>query len=365
MHPSKPNLFKYQGRDDDIIVLSNGEKINPLTMESIIEHSQIVRKALVIGQAWFQAGALIELDQAAPTSESAKQAIIDAIWPSIEDANRVSPAHAQLDKEHVLIIDIPFPRTGKGTVPRRRATTLLAHEIDELYAKADEIIFSQVQRYNTSTETALHENVRATVKGIAALDDLSDEDDFFAAGVDWLQVLNLQKLLQAGIFRREDIDSRFIYSHPSINSLAQGLWTLLHPTTSYTAQSPVDAMKSMFEKYATNLPVIWTKSTPSGDALRVILTGSTGSLGSYLLDSLMDDEKVKEIWCLNRSLDGQANQAQVNRERGIRTDWATKNVHFLKTNLSKSLFGLEKDQYENILRKATHIIRKYISAWFC
>lgn len=32
-HPTKPNLYKYYGRRDDILVLANGEKVNPIPLE--------------------------------------------------------------------------------------------------------------------------------------------------------------------------------------------------------------------------------------------------------------------------------------------------------------------------------------------
>lgn len=35
-HPSKPDLWDYRGRIDDIIVLSNGEKFSPVEAESIV-----------------------------------------------------------------------------------------------------------------------------------------------------------------------------------------------------------------------------------------------------------------------------------------------------------------------------------------
>lgn len=47
-HPTKPGLWRYRGRADDIIVLTNGEKLNPLTMEQKISEHPYVRSALVV-----------------------------------------------------------------------------------------------------------------------------------------------------------------------------------------------------------------------------------------------------------------------------------------------------------------------------
>ena len=47
-HPTKPGLWRYRGRADDIIVLTNGEKLNPLTMEQKISENPHVSAALVV-----------------------------------------------------------------------------------------------------------------------------------------------------------------------------------------------------------------------------------------------------------------------------------------------------------------------------
>ena len=39
-HPSKPGLWKFHGRTDDVIVMGNGEKFNPVTMVSNLAHQR-------------------------------------------------------------------------------------------------------------------------------------------------------------------------------------------------------------------------------------------------------------------------------------------------------------------------------------
>ncbi|KAH7140152.1 male sterility protein-domain-containing protein [Dactylonectria estremocensis] len=88
----------------------------------------------------------------------------------------------------------------------------------------------------------------------------------------------------------------------------------------------------------------------------VILTGSTGSLGSYLLDSLTNLSHVKRVYCLNRAEDGQARQKDVNGTRGLATHWDNSRVEFLHVDLSQPGFGLSREKYLQLLREATHII---------
>lgn len=46
-HPTKDGFWIYRGRADDVIVLSNGEKVNPLDIESKMNDHPAIRSALV------------------------------------------------------------------------------------------------------------------------------------------------------------------------------------------------------------------------------------------------------------------------------------------------------------------------------
>jgi hypothetical protein len=66
---------------------------------------------------------------------------IQRIWPSIEEANSLSPGHARIDKAHILFttVDKPMLRTSKGTVQRAGTLALYARELDDLYARLDRV----------------------------------------------------------------------------------------------------------------------------------------------------------------------------------------------------------------------------------
>ena len=55
-----------------------------------------------------------------------------------------------------------------------------------------------------------------------------------------------------------------------------------------------------------------------------ILTGGTGSLGSYLLDALASAPLVAKIYCLDRKADAEYLQVKINAERGLTTPWGTR-----------------------------------------
>lgn len=362
-HPTAKDMWLYQGRADDIIVLSSGEKLNPITLESEISNHPAVQGAVVVGQGRFQTAALIELAGAYPASEEERQAVLDDIWKVIEEANKTTVAHGRLQRDHLLLVtpDKPFPRAGKGTIQKPSAIMAYETEIDRLYTQADEAASSGYPKFSVSSLAELQEQVKAAVMEHLEVDECSDDDDIFSMGLDSLHVLSLQRQFQAGLDRREGIEARTIYANPSINALSGALWKILHPTDSSTATSAAEVAKATFDKYAEGLHSLTPKgSAKTSGVAKVILTGSTGSLGSYILNTLMNNEAVKEIWCLNRSVDGQEKQTSANIERGLRTDWAAKNVHFCKADLAKTSFGVSDADYNSMLEGVTHIIRKSI-----
>ncbi|KAL7923114.1 male sterility domain-containing protein [Trichoderma austrokoningii] len=94
----------------------------------------------------------------------------------------------------------------------------------------------------------------------------------------------------------------------------------------------------------------------SSEYATVILTGSTGSIGSYLLDALLDQWHVRKIYCLNRAEDGEAAQSKASGSRGLDNDWIEPRIEFLRADLSRPDLGLEPSKYDEMLERVTHII---------
>lgn len=82
----------------------------------------------------------------------------------------------------------------------------------------------------------------------------------------------------------------------------------------------------------------------------------TGSLGSYLLDTLILSSKVSKVYCLNRRPNAEEYQAEVNRSRGLISKWDR--VEFFHVDLSKPSFGLEESLYERLRDETSAIIRE-------
>jgi thioester reductase-like protein len=91
---------------------------------------------------------------------------------------------------------------------------------------------------------------------------------------------------------------------------------------------------------------------------RVVLTGSTGHLGTYILDALLSNTRVKSVDCLNRSENAQARQEAQLKQRGLQlwNDHSAASVAFHTTNLAEPQLGLSDTVYRALGANTTHYI---------
>ena len=132
-HPTR-DLWRYRGRRDDMIVMSNGLKINPLILEGIVmSHPQVI-SALLTGTGRTKAAWLVE-PRYPPFSENDRVALVEDIWPAIEKANEAAPKQAQAEKYWIVFTtkEKPMTRAGKGSVQRQTTVKLYEEELDALY----------------------------------------------------------------------------------------------------------------------------------------------------------------------------------------------------------------------------------------
>ena len=220
-HPIKEGLWKYESRIDDILVLSNGEKLNPVPMEGVITRCPGVKGCLVVGQGHFQTALLVEPKEDSPDI----QGLIVALEPYIQQANTVTSRYGRIDLDKVLVASAgkPFARTGKGTIQRAKSVSLYRTEIDGLYEMERSSEKTTMQHgldlSNPSVAmTSLREYIADDI-GISP-DKLELDADFFTLGMDSLQVLSLAKAITAARSRDSaPINASLIYEHPTVSKL--------------------------------------------------------------------------------------------------------------------------------------------------
>lgn len=376
-HPTREDCWLYRGRTDDIIVFSTGEKLNPLDMEGIICAHPAVNAALINGIGQFQSTLLVEAAQP-PQNEEEEAKLVEEIWSTVQDANTASPSHARIHRDMIMFtsVDKPFLRAGKGTVQRRLTLELYEREFDGLYT-AHERKLNEVGN-NAHTNGVSANGHRSTISVQAAVEDiiststdiriphLDPNADLFGLGLDSLQVTVITRHINDYLSSRgiqASATTRTVYSNPTLSGLVTTVSFLAdesQPTDESKTISDTDKMEKVYQEAVAELPISGRRAEPRGQgSLTVLLTGGTGSLGSYVLDSLLSDDRYSRIYCLNRGPDSLDRQIQAQTSRGLQ-ELPTSKVTCLDGDITRPYFGLAKDVFARIINEVTDVIH---SAW--
>jgi thioester reductase-like protein len=193
---------------------------------------------------------------------------------------------------------------------------------------------------------------------------ISDHDaNYFQAGVDSLQVVSASRVLRATLtasgrhISEEKLSTSAIYRNPTPRKLAKYIYSLLFATVDESDDQcqEITEMMRQLAKYTLDLPISKTdKPPPAYQSQVVILTGSTGSLGSQLLDLLCGCVNVRKVVCLNRAPDGFERQKAMSSTRGLATQFDK--AVFLQVDLGKPALGLEFEVYKTLQREVDRII---------
>ncbi|KAG8735152.1 hypothetical protein FRC10_010948 [Ceratobasidium sp. 414] len=390
-HPSNPNLwklcayilsnpettsptFRSVGRLDDQIVLLNGEKINPgpmaFTLEAEIVASPIVESAIIFGRERDHTGVLLELrgDNVKNQYESreGRAGLVDQIWPYVESASNASPTHARLARDAIILVDPsrPLPRTAKGTVSRSGALKSYAKEVDDMYAALEKgVALGATSGAPQSWRDfgLVQEWVAERVQDILGR-EIEIGVDLFHQGMDSLTATVLLRTLKGALYSDDlstlasGLTPQVIFANPTVRQLSELLVQLcnLGDTTSPGdfRTSALDAIRSMINKYDSG----WSTPKRSLEARtlppkeRVVVTGTTGALGSYLLAQVLANNQVEKVWALNRgSKDIMARQRASFEDKLLDVE-ALKNekLALLEADLEDEKLGLEAGIYEEV-----------------
>ncbi|PSK42889.1 hypothetical protein B9Z65_6843 [Elsinoe australis] len=355
-HPTLPDTWRYYARLDDTIVLENGEKANPLVPEGVIRQNEHVAEAIVFGANKPRLGAFVI---PATTTSLDDGALVDAIMPSIEEANKVAPAFAQLSRDMVQVLprEVQYRRTDKGTVIRAAFYRDFAKKIDALYV--DEQSGTAVLPRNELLGFLRSEfSARVTLK---EGEQIQDTTDLFSLGVDSLQAIqarsNIIKTLKV---QAKDVGRNFIFDFPTLSEMADELLRLQSGAPKLEKLSVEDRMAAMVDRHA-----VFEKheavNNPA-DGVYIAVTGATGSLGAHAIAGLVVNSSVRRVYCLVRASDPKQAHARVRnslRERCLYHNLSSAarcKIIALPSNFGDKQLGLDGTQYEDLSSNITHLL---------
>lgn len=389
-HPTQKHLWKIVSRADDVIVLSSGEKTVPSQMETIIGCCPYVNGAVMFGRERNQVGVLIEptVDHFIDVDNEEQVAQFrNRVWPYVEDANASVPTYSCIFKEMILVArrDKPVSRTMKGTIERKAALQAYEQEINALY---DVVGLSHEVGNNTLpiqwTENELTSWLLLQASNVRT--DIKPTVDLFAQGFDSLSATYLRNRLISALRRSSEIGiqnisslitQNIIFENPTIHSLARKVAALIacaEGTSESVQDSHIHAIGAMIEKYSAEfLKFDHDSMERPGKRARldggrvVLLTGSTGTLGSYILADLLGRPEVSTVYVLNRfsaAPGTYSSMRQLNafEERGLDTQLLTssRKILYLEGDISQDRLGLTPPTYARLKHSVTMIIH---NAW--
>ncbi|SCO30859.1 related to nonribosomal peptide synthetase [Fusarium fujikuroi] len=367
-HPSNGELWRYVGRIDDLIVLSNGEKINPASIEAGIKQHPLVTDAFVFGSGRFNLGILLELSESQTKPESIQERI-DEVWPTLSEVNDDMPGHAKVLRSMILLSlpEKPFARSPKGSVNRQATLELYKSEIEDLYEGKEKFPDRKASLPDTedSSRRLTNEIVESVRTVLGHLEDPPIDQDLFELGLDSLTALELADKIQESFAKigstSHECTAESLYKFPTIRKLVDNLsQPAPSDDTSSDQESGVkpsreENMSRLIHKYTAVLGI--SRATPSESKLTVVLTGSTGHLGSYILSSLLDRKDIGTIYCLNRSADAETKQKKRFQSMGLGFhDSFSDTIEFIHCDFNHNMLGISADKFDEIRTSMTQFI---------
>ncbi|KAL1856436.1 putative NRPS-like protein biosynthetic cluster [Diaporthe australafricana] len=351
-HPSVAGAWKYIARQDDTIVLVNGEKCNPVVTEGKIRSSKLVTEAVVFGAQQPYLGVLVVPSPAAALGKSPAE-ILDLVWPVVEASQESNDAFAKLSREMVVVLpyDVDYPRTDKGSLIRQAFYKVFAKEIELAY----EISSSTNENAQEYSKSELRDFLRGMVtKALPQGSTFTDETDFFSLGLDSLQSIQIRAEILRSVRTANKLTQNVVFDHPSIDRLAAYL------SGSSTQTSVEDEIASLVEKYS-------KFSAPKSKPGRfVAVTGSTGSLGAHIVAQLVQDPSIDRIYCFVRAKDESSAAKRTAESLILRKLYHSlplqlrRKVISLPVDLSKPDLGLPEQTYREITSSLRTVIH---AAW--
>ena len=350
--------FSIKGRIDDLICLATGEKVRPTILEVLLQQHEQVKAATAFGDGRFELGVMVEsVDSLDPDQvESFKI----SIWSIIEEAGHAMDAHARISSPLAILVLPPnqLPRSDKGTILRLEVAKKFSQEIDEVYRNLEaDVIAPPLDP--TSPESTIRKLIEGSMEQFSAAKDWNNDDDFFEVGMDSLQAAKLRRLLRATLkatatrssdwLKPEDLSDSFVYQHASVNKLSRAM-SLKHDIMDDVPD--LQMLSQLADSYS-------GRGSTRSQNKTIVMTGATGSLGSYVLNTLLHDPSVERILCFNRPTqeDAVARQKLSLHSRGISVkDELFAKVEVFDTNTAAKHFGLSETSYQKLARETTHII---------
>ncbi|KAH6663644.1 hypothetical protein B0J14DRAFT_682919 [Halenospora varia] len=371
-HETIPDVWKYVTRIDDRVTLVNGEKVLPLPIEGRIREDRLVREAVIVGVDQSMPGLLVFRSKTVDHMTDAQY--IDAIWPSVADANSRAEAFSQITREMITPMpsNVDWPQTDKGSIIRAQCYMKFADQIKDMYTRLEGDAEGGTLRLNLQEVVDF---IMTTFRETIGVPLESPDVDFFAAGIDSLRAIQMRRIIVKTLeLNGKQLTPNVVYENGTPKQLAKYLHALGQGEDG-EEEGEASPMKEMVEKYSTftrHHYLFGTLANNSESLLlgneaprpifkfanqTAILTGATGSIGAHTLAQVLANPEISKVYCLVRGENPMQRILDSLKERHLELPASSlaKIVAF-SGDLSKPSFDLSSPTYTQMKKEVSLIV---------
>ncbi|KAK3656350.1 hypothetical protein LTR56_003052 [Elasticomyces elasticus] len=351
--PPGSGLFVLQGRKDDLLVHSNGEKTNALALQMALDSCPSISKSAVFGTGRAATAAIVEIVDNANEEET---------LDTIEQICSGFPTHSRLSRSLVYILTKgrTLPVTPKGSVRRKEVEKLYGAEIEEMYRKME---YGEHVESNDPDETDLSDQafVLQCVQRVLGRDDIDQNANFYRVGLDSQKALRLRSALMKRFGR---FPIHLVFESLSVLKL----WQSLTAAPSIGGKDSARLKRQQWMQGAIRRYSALIEELPGASRARdrkidsgevVYLTGATGALGNALIEGFVSNSKIRKVYCAVRG--GRQRLTAALLDRGYSDAVANSSkLEAVSYTMSDPRLGLDEETYAQMAAEVTIVIA---NAW--
>ncbi|KAJ2957394.1 hypothetical protein NQZ79_g6909 [Umbelopsis isabellina] len=365
-HPKRPDYWQLIGRADDTLIMSNGEKTNPIPIEAAIRnYHPVIQNCAVVAHDRPATAALIQLNVKVAMTIAIED-ILKIVEAAVDNANSNAPSHSRLvypDMVTVLPMKDELPASDKGTILRKKVETNYQQLIDNLYdrflnsedAEAEPGNGSKLDLDPDTVSKFLNSTLSELLRKKPS--EIDAKENVFDQGMDSLLAIQLRNSI---VKRVKKVPNNFVFQYSTVETMTRALCS---DAAAQDVKDSYEETKVLLKKYLRRIDEDMPKpaqsyhkniKNPVGEI--VVTTGATGSLGAMILRDLLKNPSVKKVYALVRGTNGLTRLTKTFKDRNLDTQLLSSGkLNVLPLDQAKPKLGLTDEQYSQVQSEATMI----------
>ncbi|KAF6827783.1 male sterility protein [Colletotrichum plurivorum] len=373
--PPDSGYFVLQGRRDDVLVHSNGEKTHASAVAMALEEEKggVVVKTAVYGAGKPCPSVVVEVNWEEADARGHDFNLDDAVWQVVRACNEKLSKFSRIPRETILVLNRgeSLPVTPKGNVRRNVAWEQYGRRVEELYDN----FFGTQQQNADPIDTPFDEADQPTVEAITQVvadvfglpvEEINEDKSWYDLGLDSLKAVELRSELVRSF---GSFPLMFIFEYPTPTGLLGFLQRFKENSTGSDKDivsqrhewinACIRRMKHEIDGWSAPLSQASDSRTTAGEV--VYLTGASGSLGNALLEVLVQLPTVKTVYCAVRGTDPQARVVSSLKSRGYPEHiLSSDKIRAVSYDMADPKLGLDEQRYERLAGEVTVVMH---NAW--